>query len=1208
MPWNLFKPARRRNAPRNRREGSTICPTVEPLEDRLAPSSNVLTWLNDRSLLKEPSSPDVYVIYGGAKFYIPSQEEFSALGFSWSDIRTVPNGFLANVSNVPRQGTVLRERSDSAVYTMSGPNRFLIPTPYSFEAMRYDLPGVLGIVPNGGLASFPTVHEDSLAMTPPSLVFPPQAEKFYPLYTTNATRVTSLFRKDGRDDDYPTDISLVELRGWLRGSGDSCANDGTWEADFEVDSEWTDTQGIDLNQVLKVGNLVDGLGNLDTPADSPQKSVGTPQIKVELKGWRQHDPDHADLRTPPERWTHLDAAFTAQCPDTYWPFHPLHPMGQPLENHYVRMVGSLVTDVPHYGDHPTLRLWGVCGLLSCRWREEDRDNPARWTELHPPDKIEILDAQGPHYPRYTLKEAAVIAPPGPFLDPHMETLDVDLRPSTFGCPGQHIAVQELVGSETNFRTIVEGNPRLDGAQITVYQDHVHVHVAVRSNGDVPGKFKALYRLSWDPARAEPIMVSPDALPGGTAGRAYSQLLSACGGATADGPFRFEVTAGALPPGLTLYTGGQLSGTTTVAGSFPFTVMATGPVGFTGHRDYRVAIDPGPATQLRVASPADVPAGVPFSATVTAVDTYGNTNSGYRGIVHFACMDGAATLPADYTFTGPDNGRHLFSNGLTLRTPGTWVVSVTDTAAPPLTGAVAITIPPEVAAMLSLGAPPFFSAGAPGAIIVTAWDRSGRVAPTYRGTVHFSCTDAAATFPSDYTFTPLDAGTHTFSDGATLRTAGTKSITATDTWDQRLTATSGVVVYPGQPATFRFDDLSPTLTAGEASDLTLVALDGYGNVAPGFRGTVHFTSSDPAARLPADYTFQDYDPGAHTWNHRLTVFTAGHPTLTATDVGPGGIHGSVTLTVAPARPVTLALADLPPQVAAGAPTGLTVNPRDAFGNAVTTYRGTVHFTSTDGAALLPDDYTFTEADNGAHTFTALAFRTAASQTLTVTGLRTGEPTVSATVQVDPALAIALTIDAPVGVVLGTPFDVTVSARDWYGNLVTGYTGTVRFSSPDDGALLPDDYTFTADDGGAHTFPGVTLFMPGDQALWVTDPDGAPSGTATVTGAALARSLPGGGLGMPSVQSAEGALLSFERDWPDSGSGRTGGAALLPPASEAATTWAVLQPLDVAALDRFFAADHGKGPRPVRPRPRSDASDDVWRDPAFFRPVFSPFALE
>ena len=37
-------------------------------------------------------------------------------------------------------------------------------------------------------------------------------------------------------------------------------------------------------------------------------------------------------------------------------------------------------------------------------------------------------------------------------------------------------------------------------------------------------------------------------------------------------------------------------------------------------------------------------------------------------------------------------------------------------------------------------------------------------------------------------------------------------------------------------------------------MTVTAVDAYGNVATGYTGTVHFTSSDGQAVLPANYTF------------------------------------------------------------------------------------------------------------------------------------------------------------------------------------------------------------------------------------------------------------------------------------------------------------------------------------------------------------------
>ncbi|WP_198598423.1 putative Ig domain-containing protein, partial [Mangrovicella endophytica] len=77
----------------------------------------------------------------------------------------------------------------------------------------------------------------------------------------------------------------------------------------------------------------------------------------------------------------------------------------------------------------------------------------------------------------------------------------------------------------------------------------------------------------------PMTVSPAAgpLPGATAGTAYSQAIIASGGTA---PYGYAVTAGALPAGVTLSTGGTLSGTPTAVGTFNFTVTATDANSFT----------------------------------------------------------------------------------------------------------------------------------------------------------------------------------------------------------------------------------------------------------------------------------------------------------------------------------------------------------------------------------------------------------------------------------------------------------------------------------------------------------------------------------------------------------------------------------------------------------------------------------------------------
>jgi len=62
----------------------------------------------------------------------------------------------------------------------------------------------------------------------------------------------------------------------------------------------------------------------------------------------------------------------------------------------------------------------------------------------------------------------------------------------------------------------------------------------------------------------------------------------------------------------------------------------------------------------------------------------------------------------------------------------------------------------------------------------------------------------------------------------------------------------------------------------------------------YRRTVHFTSSDPGATLPADYTFTATDAGVHTFPFTLTIL--GNQTITVTDTRSSGFTGTTTVNV------------------------------------------------------------------------------------------------------------------------------------------------------------------------------------------------------------------------------------------------------------------------------------------------------------------------
>jgi fibronectin-binding autotransporter adhesin len=91
------------------------------------------------------------------------------------------------------------------------------------------------------------------------------------------------------------------------------------------------------------------------------------------------------------------------------------------------------------------------------------------------------------------------------------------------------------------------------------------------------------------------------------------------------------------------------------------------------------------------------------------------------------------------------------------------------------------------------------------------------------------------------------------------------------------------------------------TEGTAFSFTVAAVDQYNNLLSGYTGTVHFTSSDASASLPADYTFTTADQGMHTFS--ATLRSTGSQTLTATDTITSSATGSATVSVAPVLVVT-----------------------------------------------------------------------------------------------------------------------------------------------------------------------------------------------------------------------------------------------------------------------------------------------------------------
>jgi hypothetical protein len=133
-----------------------------------------------------------------------------------------------------------------------------------------------------------------------------------------------------------------------------------------------------------------------------------------------------------------------------------------------------------------------------------------------------------------------------------------------------------------------------------------------------------------------------------------------------------------------------------------------------------------------------------------------------------------------------------------------------------------------------------------------------------------------------------------SNTATLTTSGmslnSNSLTAIYSGDSDDLESSATLSEMIDNPTFAVTGVPAIAHIGSSNNVTVSALDVVGDVDPDFTGTVTITSSDPAAALPATYTYTASDNGVHTF--AITLNTSGTRTITATSGSTVGIQTGI----------------------------------------------------------------------------------------------------------------------------------------------------------------------------------------------------------------------------------------------------------------------------------------------------------------------------
>jgi hypothetical protein len=213
---------------------------------------------------------------------------------------------------------------------------------------------------------------------------------------------------------------------------------------------------------------------------------------------------------------------------------------------------------------------------------------------------------------------------------------------------------------------------------------------------------------------------------------------------------------------------------------------------------------------------------------------------------------------------------------------------------------------------------------------------------------------------------------------------------------------------------------------------------------------------------------------------------------------------------------LIVSGFPSPVTAGAAHDFTVTALDSSNTTDTGYIGTLHFTSTDTLAVLPDDYTFSPADGGVKVFVAgstlktrgtWSITATATDNASINGSQLGIVVIPAAVvqiRVETAASGSGLVVAAQNVAAGSSVTGYAITRDSFGNFVANDPGAWSLVNITPGVVLGDlvapgdnrSAVFTGHVVGAASLRVTSGGFTGDSGLLTVVP--GPASTLVVSG--------------------------------------------------------------------------------------------------------------
>ena len=392
-----------------------------------------------------------------------------------------------------------------------------------------------------------------------------------------------------------------------------------------------------------------------------------------------------------------------------------------------------------------------------------------------------------------------------------------------------------------------------------------------------------------------------------------------------------------------------------------------------------------------------------SFTVQVLDDFGNVLTTDNGrLISLTTISGNGTLTNSTATT--TNGVAIFST-VVATSPGVLQFQATATGLRSTVTWETSIFGGSIASIKFTSQPTTATAGTAVSYTVEVLNGGGTRKTDYAGTLNLTSSDGSATL-GNLSFSASDLGVKTFD--VTYATAGSQTITLTESTTSSITVnSSALTVSAGAATKLGFSSQLTSAVVNKAwNSLVVLIQDAKGNTVNTSTATVTLAKLTGAGTLSGTLTATAV-AGVATFNP-IQSDTVETITVRASSTGLTSADSS-NIVIANAGLYRFAIETPFSSLSPGSPSLVNgVKAVDANGDVVSTYVGTIQFTSTDASATLPANYTFTSADGGITSFTnGVTFLTAGSHTFTVTDASAGVSSTSSTFTVAVGLSKART---------------------------------------------------------------------------------------------------------------------------------------------------------------------------------------------------------